>query len=469
MSNDSSSRIARGLAERIRSAPANAQLPSTRELVAEYGASPVTVQKALRALRAEGLIETRPGVGTFARRAPVARPSDFGWQSAALAPRTHRIPRSPAALRGAGESRYALHTGYPHRELLPEALVRSAFARAARHHAAQDRAPVAGLPELQAWFATELARLAPRGHTPPAASDAIVIPGSQTGLGTTFHALVGAGRPLLVESPTYWGAIAAAARVGVDLIPVPSGPHGPDLDELERAFARTGARAFYAHPTYANPSGAQWSEEVADRVLELAVSHGAFIIEDDWAHDFGITTDPRPLAARDVDGHVVYLRSLTKSISPAVRVAGLIARGPARERILSETQAESMYVSGVLQEVALDVVTRPAWATHLRGLRQALRARRDLLADAVAEHAPQAYVEAVPAGGLNLWARLPDDLSAGDVAAACERRGLLVAPGDEWFPAEPSGPFLRLNYSGPSPDRFPDAARILGEVLDGRL
>jgi DNA-binding transcriptional MocR family regulator len=72
----------------------------------------------------------------------------------------------------------------------------------------------------------------------------------------------------------------------------------------------------------------------------------------------------------------------------------------------------------------------------------------------------------VSPGGLNLWARLPDGTYPGRLAQDCERAGLLVAPGTEWFPAEPAGAFLRLNYSGPDPSAFADGARILGEALD---
>ena len=191
----------------------------------------------------------------------------------------------------------------------------------------------------------------------------------------------------------------------------------------------------------------------------------AFLIEDDWAHDFGIDADPVPVAARDDSGHVVYLRSLTKSVSPAVRIAGIIARGAARERILADAQAESMYVSGILQTVAFDVVTQPAWRTHLRGLRHQLAARRDLLAGALREHAPTVRLEAVPQGGLNLWLRLPDASDLARLVGDCQSAGVVVAPGDEWFPAEPTGPYLRLNYSGPNPGAFPDAARAIGQAL----
>ncbi|MEV0354777.1 PLP-dependent aminotransferase family protein [Nocardia sp. NPDC050697] len=460
MFDSSSDRIVDALRTWVASAPAGARLPSTRALVTRFEVSPGTVQRALRTLVGQGLVETRPGVGTFVRTVRPLRPNDYGWQTAALGAPTARLPRSAAALRTTADDLIALHSGYPDRELLPGRLVRAAFARAARGGSVLDRAPAAGLPELRAWFAAELG-----GHTPPAAGDVIVLPGSQSGLGTLFRTLVGADRPLLIESPSYWGAILAAAQVGVRLIPIPTGPRGPDPDELDRAFTRTGARAFYAQPTFANPTGGRWPPALADAVLDLVRAHGAFLIEDDWAHDFGITAEPAPLAARDDSGHVVYLRSLTKSVSPSVRVAGLVARGPARDRILADIRAQAMYVSGTLQAVALDVVTQPAWRTHLRALRQQLAARRDLLAGALAEHAPAAHLESLPSGGLNLWLRLPDETDLDRLVRACEAGGVVVAAGDDWFPAEPTGRYLRLNYSGPRPGDFPAAAAVIGQAL----
>ena len=465
MGNDSSNRIVEELRRWIAGALPGARLPSTRELVARHAASPVTVQAALRTLTAQGLIDSRPGVGTFVRAVRTARPLDFDWQTAALrAPHT-RIPTGPAAMRPAPPNAIALHAGYPDGELLPERLVRAALTRAARGSTAISRAPVAGLPDLQAWFAAEITTAVPVGITPPTANDVIVLPGSQSGLSSVFRALVGSDHALLVESPSYWGAFLAAAQAGVRIVPVPSGPRGPDPDDLARAFQETGARAFYAQPNYANPTGAQWSRERARRILDVVRANGAFLIEDDWAHDFGITTDPLPVAGLDDAGHVVYLRTLTKSVSPAIRIAAVIARGPARDRIIADRGAASMYVSGVLQAAALDVVTQPGWHTHLRGLRQQLRARRDLLIDSMTEHAPTAYLTGVPSGGLNLWYRLPDasDLSA--FVRECEERGVLVAPGTEWFPAESAGHFIRLNYSGVNPGAFPEAARIMGGVL----
>lgn len=458
--------MAARLREWIAAAAPGARLPSTRSLVAEYQASPVTVQKVLRTLSAQGLIESRPGVGTFVRAVRTARPADYGWQTTALG--SPRAPLRPVstAMRSAPNDVIAFHSGYPDRELLPERLVRAALTRAARGEAALSRPPAAGLPDLQSWFAHELRGATGAGVAPPTPRDVIVLPGSQGGLSSVFRALVGRGQPLLVESPTYWGALQAAAQSGVRVVPVPSGPEGPDPEDLARAFDETGARLFYAQPNYANPTGAQWPARLREQVLDVVREHGAFLVEDDWAHDFGITTDSAPVASLDDSGHVVYLRSLTKSVSPAIRIAAVIARGPARDRILADRGAESMYVSGVLQAAALDVVTQPGWQTHLRGLRLQLQSRRDLMLSSLRELAPLAHVEHVPTGGLNLWARLPDGTDVDQFVGDCEAAGVIIAAGTEWFPAEPAGPFIRLNFAGPNPGAFREGARILGQVLE---
>jgi DNA-binding transcriptional MocR family regulator len=112
------------------------------------------------------------------------------------------------------------------------------------------------------------------------------------------------------------------------------------------------------------------------------------------------------------------------------------------------------------------VVTHPGWRTHLRGLRDQLRSRRDLLATALREHTPSAHLEHLPPGGLNLWVRLPDGTDLDALALECGRAGLAIAVGTEWFPAEAPAPYVRLSYSGPHPAAYGDAAKILQRSLD---
>jgi DNA-binding transcriptional MocR family regulator len=466
MDNDSSSRIIDGIRAWIQGAAPGAQLPSTRQLVAEYAASPVTVQKALRTLAAAGVVESRPGVGTFVRTPRSTRPPDYGWQTAALGSPRSALPRVAGALRTAPDDAQALHSGYPEPGLLPERLVRAALVRAARGAAATARPPASGLHELRTWFATDVGGATPVDRPAPSASDVVIVPGSQSGLTSTFRALVAPGQPLLLESPTYWGAILAAHQAGVRPVPLASDTQGPDPDQLDRALRETSARALYVQPNYANPTGAQWSLDRSRAVLDVVRHHDAFLVEDDWAHDFGIDTNPRPLAAQDESGHVVYLRSLTKSMSPTIRVGAVVARGPILERLLADRAAESLYVSALLQQAALEVVTDPGWHTHLRRLRSQLRQRRDLLVNSLREHAPDLRVDHIPAGGLHLWARLPDGTDLDRLIRDCESRGAWVAAGNEWFPTEPSAPYLRLNFTGPNPAGYPAAARTIAAALD---
>ena len=458
-----------GIRPWIRDAAPGARLPSTRQLVAEYAVSPVTVQKALRVLTAAGLVESRPGVGTFVRASRTTLPPDYGWQTAALGAPRSALPRIAAALREAPVDAQALHSGYPEPELLPERLVRAALVRAARGAAASARPPAAGLHELRTWFATEVAGATPADRHAPAARDVVIVPGSQSGLTSIFRALVAPGQPLLMESPTYWGAVLAAHQAEVRPVPVAGDTEGPDPDQLGRALRETGARALYVQPNYANPTGAQWSVDRARAVLDVVRQHGAFLVEDDWAHDFGIDTEPRPVAADDDSGHVVYIRSLTKSMSPTIRVAAVAARGPVLERLLADRAAESLYVSAVLQQAALEVATDPGWRSHLRRLRTQLRERRNLLAGSLREHAPTLRVDHIPAGGLHLWARLPDGTDLDRLVRNCETRGVWVASGNEWFPTEPSAPYLRLNFTGPNPAGYPAAAQAIEAALDSQI
>jgi len=437
--------------------------------VARYEASPVTVQRAMQTLIGLGLVESRPGAGSFVRGARAARPLNVNWQAGALRAASTRTPSLPAALRDASHDAIGLHSGFPAVDLLPERAVRSALTRAARADAAMTRSPVTGLPELQTWFASELAAVTPAGVAAPAPRDVIVVPGTQSGLSSIFRALAGPGHPVLMESPTYWGAILAATHAGVRIAPVAGDADGPDPDDLARAFAETGARVFYAQPNFANPTGAQWSLTRREQIMAVVRDKGAFLIEDDWAHDFGIDNTPVPLAAYDDAGHVVYLRSLTKSMSPAIRVGAVIARGPVRDRILADRAAESMYVSGVLQSAALEVVLQPAWRSHLRTLRRQLRERRDLLASCLAEQAPHAVVDHLPQGGLYLWARLPDEVDLDRLVRDCANADVLIPAGMEWFPAEPVGTYTRLSYTGTDPARFTDGVRVLGHALAAQL
>ncbi len=467
MTDDSSARRVAAVVRTLVSELApGTRLPSTRELSRAHGVGPVTVQRAVAALVSEGRIETRPGVGNFVSAPRVHRRRDVSWQAAALGPPRPGVPeQAGSGLRGVPDDTIALHSGYPLPALQAGSLVASAFARAVKDPAAARPAPSMGLPSLRHLFADELAGAA---GCDVVADDVLVTSGGQAALVAAFRGLARPGDTVVMESPTFWGAIAAAAEAGLTVVPVASRPDGPDPAELERVLAMHGARVVYAQPAWHNPTGATWSPAVRAAVLDILAASGAFLVEDDWARDLAIEgRSPAPLVCADPDGHVVHIRSLTKSMASSVRVAALVARGPAMQRIRTSRWAADLYVSPVLQLTAASVLAAPAWERHLARLRRELLVRRDALVAAVREQVLLADLPAVPRGGLSLWIRLPPGADALSVAARCLQDGLAVSAGDEWFPAEPDGPYLRLGYAAAPPDQFERAAQILGRVLGG--
>ncbi|QYF72484.1 PLP-dependent aminotransferase family protein [Cryobacterium sp. PAMC25264] len=445
--------------------PAGERLPSTRTLVREHAASPLTVQRAVQRLVLEGLVETRPGAGSFVARRPGVHRADFGWQTTALGTPRTGADAIGAALATAGPGVISLHSGYPAEELLPTRLVRSALVRAARTSTAVERAPLAGLPELLTWFAAELAPAGASAAAPATADDVVITPGGQSALSSIFRALAAPGDAIVMESPTYWGAMAAARQAGLRVVPIGRGAGAPAAGDLDDALAASGARLFYAQPHFANPTGALWTSTERADVLAVIQARGVYLIEDDWAHDFGIDAEVVPLAADDANGHIVYVRSLTKSVSPAIRVGAVVARGPALARIQADRTVDDLYVSGILQAAAVDVLTDPGWRSHLARLRGALRARRDEMARQVRGQLGTDALEVVPRGGLNLWVRTSDGVDMRDLARRSRAAGVLFSPGDDWFPAEPTGSFLRLNYSRARPEIFEEAVAIIAGLL----
>lgn len=415
------------------------RLPSSRTLTERHKVSPVTVTRALGVLAAEGLVVTRPGSGTYvAERAPRRRRSpDFGWQAVALGDRT--VNTQAVVVAPPPEGSIALTGGYLHTSLQPVRALGAAAARAARRPAAWAAPPPGGIGELRDWFAHALGAGA-------AGADVLITGGGQAALSTTLRAVLAPGSALLVESPTYPGALAAARAAGLHPIPVPVDEQGVRPDLLAEAFAVTGARAFYCQPAFQNPTGTVLSTERRTAVPAVARAAGAFVIEDDYARYLGVTDPPPPLVAEDHDGTIIHLVSLTKITAPSLRVAAVISRGPVSERIRATQQVETFFPSRLMQETAVELVLSPGWPRHLHAVRSALRRRRDVLASAVARELPE--VEMTPAGGgLHLWLRLPHGTDEARVVDAAEQAGVRVGPGRVHFPAEPPAPHLRLSYS----------------------
>ncbi|MEU6344578.1 PLP-dependent aminotransferase family protein [Streptomyces sp. NPDC046977] len=457
MDNGSSSRnLAESLRHQLHRYSPGEKLPSSRALVERFGVSPVTVSRALAALAAEGLVVTRPGAGAYRAQqgAGDARSVDTSWQQVALTAEEQHGEPAPRVVDASGVTTslavpppgvIAFNGGYLHPSLQPEQALGAALARAARRPGAWERPPLEGLTALRTWFARETG--GPGGDFGPA--HVLVTAGGQAALTTALRALAPPGAPVLMESPTYPGALAVARAAGLRPVPVPMDDDGVRPDLLAEAFAATGARVFFCQPLFQNPTGTVLAAARRRHVTEIAHAAGAFVVEDDFARRLGHGGPlPPPLVADDPYGAVVHVTSLTKPTAPSLRVGALVARGPVMERLRAIQVVDSFFVPRPLQEATLELVGAPAWPRHLRAVSAGLRERRDAMLAALHRHLP-ALAAAVrpPTGGYQFWLRLPDGTDETALAAASLRAGTAVAPGRPYFAAEAPGPYVRLSFA----------------------
>lgn len=460
-----------GEIERI---PAGSRIATHRELVHRFGVSATTVSQALAILTGRGLITSRPGAGTYRTETlPRARAGDTSWQEAALE-LTNRIDSAAGAPRGfktsallgtlstTGPEVVDLNGGYLHPELQPLSTLGTALSRAARRSEAWDRPPVGGMPELRDWFASDIGGGLGR-------HDILVCGGGQSALATVLRALGQPGDPVVIESPTYPGTIAAAHAAGLRTIPVPLDHEGLRTDYLDDALTRTRARIVILQPLFQNPIGASLSVGRQREVRDIARRHGAFLIEDDFARhmahaDAGPTASP--MIADDPDGTVVHIRSLTKVTSPNLRVSALAARGPVMARLRAAHVIDTMFVPAPLQYTALEVVTASGWRRSLAALGSALEHRRKVAVNAVAAAFGPHALALQPRGGYHLWVSLPGHLDGGQFTAAALTNGVALTPGDNYYLTESNAPHVRISYvAAPSAADVDSAIRRLAPLV----
>lgn len=437
------------------------KLPSSRALVERFRVSPVTVSRAIAQLAAEGLVTTRPGSGAFRAepRAALPAPGDTSWQEVSLSgdggpevvPRTVDASGVLVTLAAPPPGVIEFNGGYLHASLQPERALSAALARAGRRPGAWSRPPTDGLPELRSWFAREIGPAV-------SAADVLITAGGQGALATALRALAPPGAPVLVESPTYPGMLAAARATGLRPVPVPMDADGVRPELLADAFRATGARVFVAQPLFQNPTGATLAPARRPEVLAIARAAGAFVVEDDFArrlvHDDSGPL-PAPLAADDPDGTVVHVCSLTKVTSPSLRVGALAARGPVLERLRAIQVVDSFFVPRPLQEAALELVGSPSWGRHLTAVAADLGRRRTAMTVALGSELPELALPHIPAGGGSLWLRLPGGGAGAGAAepavvSAALRASVAIAPGRPFFCAEPPAGHVRLSFAGVS-------------------
>jgi GntR family transcriptional regulator/MocR family aminotransferase len=439
------------LASEIRAGalPGGTRLPATRALAEELGVSRITVVNAYAELASAGLVVTGEGSGTFVAAdrttgtpVPAPEPAWPPWQQQLpeLPDRVESAPPithpEPIAFTGVGDPRL-----FPVSDL--ERTVREVLRRdgvRALGYGGFD----GGYEPLRATIAQVLSRQGIQARP----EHVLVTSGSQQALALVCEAVLRPGDTVLVEAPTYDGALELFRTRGLTVVAVPVDTDGMRVELLEPVLQQRHPRMIYTVPNFANPTGAVLSGRRRRTLLELAATYNVPVLEDDFVGDLRYEGRAQPaVKALDAGGQVLYAGTFSKLVMPGLRVGYLVAEGPVLDRVLAHKRAQDLTTSPLLQRVLDRYVTVGRYVSHLRRTTRLYRARRDALVDAVTGVLPGVGLDP-PSGGLFAWLRLPEGVSAHRLDVLAREEGVEMAPGGRFFPDPHDGDgFVRLNFA----------------------
>lgn len=297
-------------------------------------------------------------------------------------------------------------------------------------------------------------------------TDEIVITnGALEALTLCLAAVTRPGDAVIVESPTFYAALQALERIGVQAIEVPTHPRqGIDLTALEHAIARHKPKACWLMTTFQNPLGSLMPEDKKKALVELLARHELPLIEDDvYAELYFGDKRPAPAKAFDTQGLVLHCSSFSKCLAPGYRIGwaapGRFARAVARQKLTTTLSA-----SAPAQLALTTYLERGGFDKHLRKLRRTLAEQQGSFAQAVGHYFPPGTRATRPEGGYFLWVELPEGSDALEIHRHALSLGISVAPGPIFSATRAFTNCLRLNYGHAWDARAEQALATLGRV-----
>ena len=298
------------------------------------------------------------------------------------------------------------------------------------------------------------AKLQARAAMPCSADDILVTTGSLQALDLINAAFLEPGDTVLVEADCYAGTLSRIKATGARVVGVELDDEGMRIDHLASLLQDLRTKGIkpkflYTIPTVQNPTGSVLPLERRLELLKLAAEHDLPIVEDDCYADL-LWEGERPPAIRalDRDGRVVYCGSFSKSIAPALRVGYVVAEWPVLSRLLALKNDAG---SGALEQMTLAAFDVERFDRHVTALQQTLKAKCDVLMQALDEQFGTAATFRAPRGGIFLWVTLPKEVDTSSLAEAALQEGVAINPGAEWTADPDSGrQRLRLCFAHPS-------------------
>lgn len=366
--------------------------------------------------------------------------------------------------------------GLPAPELFPVARFREACERALSQNAsaALQYGTTEGYQPLREMIARHTDRYGIKAQP----ENVLITSGSQQALDLIAKLLINPGDRILVEAPTYLGALQAFNVFGAEYVEVPDDNDGLQTDYLEDAL-RSGPKFMYILPNFQNPGGTTLSMERRKVLLALADKYGVPIIEDDPYGQLRFEGDHlTPLLVLDREnfrredgyqfGNVIYMSTFSKTMAPGLRLGWIVAPPDVIAKLVQLKQGADLHTSTFNQVVAYEVARGGFLDEHVRQMRGVYKERRDVMLAALKENFPPelGVTWTHPQGGLFLWLTFPSGMDSRDLFEAALRQNVAFVPGDAFYAAGIEGArHARLNFSNAQPDKIREGIRRLATAV----
>ena len=458
------------------SLPAETRLPASRKLAHDLGINRITVENAYAVLETDGLIYSRMGSGTYvlppnpllALSKEKPGPSWPLWQQSldsdgrGLKSRSGEEATRPAALQshlinfasGIGDSH--LFPAEDFRKVLQTVMRRDGIA-------ALDY----GEPNGHAPLRETITHILASQGLQTRSDNVLITAGSQQALSLVSQLLLKPGDVIMVESPTYSGALDLFRALGFNVVGVPVDRHGMQVEALEKLLQQHHPKLIYTIPTFHNPTGTCLSSQRRIQLIILADRYNIPILEDDFVGDLRYEGRSQPaLKALDPGGRVIYVSTFSKILMPGLRVGFLVAEGPIYQRLVNFKRVNDLATSTLIQRALEAYVTVGRYQGYLRRSCQIFRKRRDAMLSAIQRFLPTELELDPPQGGLFIWLRLPENLASGKLLPLAWDEGVDFSPGNGFFPDGLGGDnWLRLNFVAQAPDQIEEGIKRLGKAM----
>jgi len=449
------------------------RLPSARGLAGELGIHRGTVAAAYSELAEDGILASHVGRGTFvteeaARILPAASPEGgtFRWRDhfAGFEP-PPRVAEIETALARSGEpGMISFVRNIPDEALFPAEAFRKSLNEVLREQGGALLSYAA--PEGHDVFLEFVREYLARERGVGMAEDQLlIVNGSQQAMDLIARTFLRPGDTVLVEEPSYSGALDLFRGHGARFVSVPVDAEGILVEEMEPVLARERPKLIYLMPTFQNPTGGCLSPARRHEVVRLSARYEVPVVEDDFDGELWFD-EPPPPPLKSIPGSegVLYIGTPSKMLFPGLRIGWIAAEAPVVRRLSRVRRVADLSGSPLLQAALARFASTGALLRHMKMVRRAYGERLEKLLEALARDMPPGITWTTPRGGLSLLVSLPEGLDSGDLLRDAAEEGVLFTPGQMFF-VNDGARHLRLSFGSVPTEKVGEGAKRLARAV----